>query len=559
MTPARVRKRDGAEESFEELRLVESLEGALESGSDRSEYARQFAETVMVRLARRGEDPVDTETIAATAAEVLRGFGCAPAAEAFLAYRADEQELVQDLRVHGQGGREDGCAPWDRARLARSLVRDRYFEGLAARRIARRVERRAVAIGLRHLTGRVVSALADNECRSLGLASGPPTPERLGLDRRHLRAWLGGACLPLGIGGGALPALGPDAQDPRPALGEELLARFALEEILTHPQREAWEAGRFEIPGLGDWLRPACLRLRPAEEEDEEAFWHRVAAQASRTRELQVFVPARVQAGALARNAPLWLRSGPARLRLATSDPLLALDWSRAGLWHAMPVAAFLELGATAREELAAREHTLVQWAPPQPRLPPAAERLCSAVDRVAVINLAAAARQAGAWEELGFHQAVAESLDQATQAIRGLAERAQSGAHPRAAILPAGLETAASMLYPDAAVRAGRMRRFLLDLRDLFDRLPRRAGLRPEPFSPPHPEAAGARLAERAELAGTDALPLGWCWGLESVEMVGLVLDTAPWLELPAARLHASPWASRFLTSPAPTAREVV
>lgn len=559
MTFSRVRKRDGSEESFEELRLIESLESALEAGGESVDFARQFCEAVTLNLARLDEDPIETERIAEEVVAVLSRFGCDASARAFVEYRSDEQLLVQDLRVHGQGGRDERSAPWDRARLARSLVRDRYLEGLVARRVARRVERRSAALGIRHLTGRLVAALADNECRTLGMASGPPTPERLGLDRRHLRAWLGGACLPLGVGGAALPSLGPDAQDPRPALGEELLARFALEEVLTGPQRESWESGRFEILGLGDWLRPLCQRLRPGEEEDEEAFWRRVEAQRSRSHELQIFLPAHTRPGALARNAPTWLAGGSSRLRIATSDPALARDWSRAGLWHGMPAAIFFGMKEDEREALCAQGRTLVQWAPPQQRLPPAAEILCSTVDRAAVINLATAARMAGPWEELSFQQALADSLEHACQSLAALATRAQADAFPRVAILPAGLELAMEILYPDLSLRQARLRRTLLSLRDLFDRAPRRAGLRPDHFSPPHAEAAGARLADREGCSGTDTLQIGWCWSLESVEMVSLAMDTAPWLELPSAWVHGSPWASRLRSGQTPSAREAV
>jgi hypothetical protein len=559
MTFSRVRKRDGSEESFEELRLIESLESALEAGGESVDFARQFCETITLRLARLGEDPVETQRIAEETLEVLERFGCAASARAYAEYRSDEQLLVQDLRVHGQGGRDERSAPWDRARLARSLVRDRYLEGLVARRVARRVERRSAALGIRHLTGRLVAALADNECRTLGLASGMPTPERLGLDRRHLRAWLGGACLPLGVGGVALPSLGPDKQDPRPALGEELLARFALEEVLTAPQRESWESGHFELLGLGDWLRPLCQRLRPGENEDEEAFWRRVEAQRPCTHELQVFLPERTRPGALARSAPTWLAGGSARLRLATSDPALALDWSRIGLWHAMPAAVFLGLPEPEREELCARGQTSIHWAPPQQRLPPAAEILCSTVDRAAVINLPVLARAAGPWEELSFLQALGDSLEHACQALSTLAMRAQADAFPRVALLPAGLELAMEILYPDPELRRARLRRSLLSLRDLFDRAPRRAGLRTDHFSPPHAEAAGARLADREACAGTDALQIGWCWSLESVEMVSLALDTAPWLELPSAWVHGSPWAGRLRSGQTPSAREAV
>lgn len=551
--PTRVRKRDGSEVAFEELRLVESLEIALESAGEPEDHARQLAEVVSLRLAREAVDPAATERIAEVAAEVLAAYGCEDAAAAYKDYRVAEEELVADLRVHGQDGREEDSAPWDRARLARSLLRDRYLEGSVSRRIARRVERRAIAMGLRHLTARLVSALSDNECRTAGLSAAPPTPERLGLDRRHLRAWLGGACLPLGLGAsGSLPSLGPDHQDPRPALGEELLARFALEEIFGSEERAGWNAGRFDVPGLGDWLRPACARLRPAEDEDEMGFWRRVAEHRTRAREIQVFLPTSFGAGARSAEAPEWLAGSGARLRCATSDPALAREWARAGAWHAMPAAAFLALPEAERRELADRRRTLLQWQPPQPRLPPAGERRQHLTHRVAVVNLLAAAEAAGPWEEAMFHAAARESLRAACSALGLLARRADADPEslPRVTLLPAGIRRAAERLLPDPGIRAGRLRRLLLSLRDLFEREPRRAGLRAEHFAPPHVEAAGARLAARAGADSAGALEIGWCPGLESGEMAALAFDTAPWLEFPAEAVQDAPWAARLAAS---------
>ncbi|MDA1259530.1 MAG: ATP cone domain-containing protein [Planctomycetota bacterium] len=557
--PTRVRKRDGSDVAFEELRLVESLEIALETAGENPDHARQFTEVVMLRLAQEACEPAATTSISEHVETVLREYGCPAAATAYRSYRFDEEELVADLRVHGQDGREERSAPWDRARLARSLMRDRYLEGVVSRRIARRVERRAIAMALRHLTGRLVAALADNECRTAGLASGPPTPERLGLDRRHLRAWLGGSCLPLGLGGTSLPTLGPDAQDPRPALGEELLARFALEEVFGAAERESWSAGRFEVPGLGDWLRPVCVRLRPGDGEEEDAFWQRVAEHRPLSRELQVFVPAWFAAGTRSAEAPLWLRAAGCRMRFVTADSALAEEWSRRGYWHAMPVAAYLALPDAQRAGLAEQQRTLLQWQPPQPRLPPTGERARRVTDRSAVINLAAAARAAGAWEEAVFHAAVSESLADACRALMLLARRADAESLPRIVLLPAGLRAAAEILFPDAGVRNGRMRRFVLALRDVFDREPRKLGLRAEHFAPPLAEAAGARLAERSEAELSSALDIGWCSGLESGEMVTLALDTAPWLELPAAAVESAPWAARLLPGSARPPRETV
>ena len=84
-----------------------------------------------------------------------------------------------------------------------------------------------------------------------------------------LRAWLGGDCVPEGHVRG-LPGLGAEDGDLRPLLGEELLASFALEELLPADAVDAREAGRFELVGIGDWLRPLLLRLHPQADESGE-------------------------------------------------------------------------------------------------------------------------------------------------------------------------------------------------------------------------------------------------------------------------------------------------
>jgi hypothetical protein len=81
----------------------------------------------------------------------------------------------------------------------------------------------------------------------------------------------------------------------------------------------------------------------------------------------------------------------------------------------------------------------------------------------------------------------------------------------------------------------------------------------RAEHFAPPLAEAAGARLAERSEADAAVAWDVGWSLGLESGEMVALALDTAPWLELPAAAVASAPWADRLLERSARPPREAV
>jgi hypothetical protein len=542
----RVVKRDGSEQSFDVLRLTETITACLQGVGEKAVLAQQFSDTVVVRTSN-AVGLVATTELAKIIIEVLESYGCAAAAEAFAWYRLEEEDLVSNLRVHTQTGRETQSQRWHRERLARSLMRDRYFESAVARTVARNVERRLVATGLRHVTGRLVAALAENECRTMGLRGEPLHSEHLGIDRRQLRAWLGGECLPAGSGDSAMPTLGADGQDARPVLGSELLARFALEEVLSTPQLEAWRSGRFDLLALGDWLRPLRLWLHPHRGEHEHDFWKRVAAARTECHEVQVFRPASADNGALSRSAPSWLQAPGVNLRLSTSDPALALDWAEQGLWHAMPVKAFLQADDAILAQLVGFGHTTVQWQPPR-RFPAASELTERSLERGAVINLVQLAATAGALALEDFLALVQESLDLACGSLAMLVRRAKMAARPRIVLLPAGLDAALELLLPDSALRMTRSRQLILTLRDRFERAAKAHELRLEHSNPPHPQAVGTRLADRDGVLGPLVYRCGWLPGQLDVEMVSLALDTAPWLEFPAAKLYGSSWSEKLL-----------
>lgn len=546
----RVRKRDGHEEQFEELRLIASLERALRAAGEHEAWARQFAETTALRCPQEG-GVLETEVLSSTAAEIMLRYGCRDAAEAYRRRRRAEERARHALRVHGSGPSGTRSAHWDRARLQLALMRDRYLERAVARQVARRVERRLTAMGQRHLTARLVAAAADNECRVLGLASAPVGAERVGPERRQLRAWLGGDCLPAG----ALrdvPGLGAEGGDLRPALGEELLASFAVEELLDEGAREARARGRFEVVGLGDWLRPLALRLHPEPGEEEEAFWTRVAASAQGAREVQLLLP-EGYAGESSRSLPPWLIRAGARLRLATRDLDLAEDWAAAGLWHALPVDCWAAADSARRTRLREASRTLLCWQPPR-RLPAEGELHHGRLHGAAVLNLAGLAREAGPWGESDFLAAVGTTADTACTALRVLTRRACGGVRPRVALLPAGLPQALATLYPDPELAAARRRPLLLALRDLLSRAPARAELRADSGRPPHVADVSARLAERDGGEGPPAYPVGWLPAPAEAAALRCATAAAPWLELPADALPDG-WAP--ILTPRAAARE--
>lgn len=536
---SRVRKRDGSEESFDGPRLADALRAAVDDALPDDGWAEQMVETIRVDIGPR-EDAVETAEIARVAVKVLRGCGLDDAARAFRSFRRAVERAVAKLRVHTRHGRDARTRPWDRSRLAHSLMLDRYLELATARRVAALVERRLIMADLGHVTGRLVASMADNECRSLGLRSDPLAAESVGVDRRELRAWLGGDCLPSLFGA---PRVGPEGQDPRPALGEELLARFAVEEVLSGPQSEALALGMFALPGLGDWLRATRVHLRREASEPEKEFWERVREELGTAREVQVFVPRGADWTALSVQAPGWLEGPGTRLRWYASDLELAAAWAEDGRWVQVPAADFAAGETAQRDRLTATGRVVLAWSPPR-RLPPVETRRRERLHGCAVINLARAALEAGPWHAPEFQVELQESVDLACRSLQALAQRAGAPERPRVVLLPGGLPTALGTLMPGEAPGSDRMRRTVLSVRALFERGAQDAGLRLEHARPPHPGPTGMRLAELDGLPPERAYACDWSLRTDSGLPMTSAFDAAPWLEFPAAAaLQSTQW----------------
>ena len=544
-SPRRVVKRDGSEQPFDILRLTETLQACLAAVGEDTLLAEQFSSTLNVRLESMAA-VIASEQLAMEVVSMLEEYGCRSAAQAYSWYRQEEERLVQELRVHSRKGEKSRSAPWDRERLALSLMRDRYLESSLSREVARSAERRLVAMGMRHLTSRLVAALCENECRMRGLRGDPLRSEQVGIGRRQLRAWLGGECMPGGGADHAPPALGEPGQDPRPVLGGELLARFALEEVLSNRLQDRWRAGEYDLLNLSDWLRPVRLWLRPEQGEAEASFFRRVAEARLEAHEVQVFLPDGFPVTSLTRMAPEWLRAPGVRLRWSTADAKVAVAWAHAGHWHTMPAGRFLRTAEASRRQLLNHAVTTLHWQPSR-RLSAEAERCTRVLHGAAVVNCATPALESGPLAAEAYLARLREGADAACSALVALTQRAAGDTSRRVSLLPAGLDLALDRLYPDPALRQAGARQLLLAIRSLFESMATRQGLQLEHSHPPHPQGIGARLAERANPMGKRSLRIGWLPGGFELELLALGLDTAPWLELPASKLEGSPLAARF------------
>jgi hypothetical protein len=242
---------------------------------------------------------------------------------------------------------------------------------------------------------------------------------------------------------------------------------------------------------------------------------------------------------------PQWLQSPACRLRFSTSNGELAKQWAKNDIWHSMPASSFMCLNELDAQSLVDLEHTVVQWQPPRP-MPNEADQSCRTLHRGAAINLALLATQVKAFDTDAFHARVKQSLALICDVFATLAVRAEHNDHPRVVIVPAGLEQALDILYPDARLRVVKRSQLILSLRNSFETVATQSEVRLEYSLPPHSQSMGARLAERDGLKLSDAYDVSWAT-VDSVPSLEIALDSAPWLELPATILHNSNLRERF------------
>lgn len=525
--PRRVCKRDGRHEAFDGARLARSIDGAL-SAVDRSEPGRveQIAAAVVDATAVLG-GVASTEEIARIAEEALRGSSEAGAADRYREHGERRHRAVARLRVHNMADGEEESIPWSRERLSRSLICRNRLESSLSRRVARRVEQRILAAGLRHVTSALVARLAENEMRLHGLRSGAQGTTHLSPPREELHAWLSAGVVP--GAGGVGPWLLQDGRDVRPALGGRLLGRFALEELVSPDEAALHRDGSIHLLGLDDWLRPLLLRAAPAPGQEGYSFWRGVASMLPCAQAVEVVWPRGRQAEPFVFEAASLLLESGQIIRLRTDDVRLAREWAALGQFVRLSAAAYLAAAPGDQEALRESGRCLLVY-----EAPSGSRRQTSQWDGAAVLNLARAASRCDRFEEPAFLESATVAAGHALRALRRLAKRRGMSAGVTVGLLPAGLADALTALYGDSRPRR-RRQRLLLQLRENWAAEARKAGVRLVDGVGIAAESAGYRMARKDRHDEGYAYLVGWRTGDLRGLPDALDFDVAPYLEFPS------------------------
>ena len=176
-----VRKRDGTPVPFDQRKIADAIFAAARAvGGEDRHLAEELAGVVTLFLEKRygGDSIPGIEDIQDVVEKVLIETGHARTAKAYILYRQKRSELRRQMRVRKEkamaadstdihllvdpGSRAEYFS-WDRNRITQALVREANLDEAEAASIAKAVEKRILASGLKRISTSLIRELVDNE------------------------------------------------------------------------------------------------------------------------------------------------------------------------------------------------------------------------------------------------------------------------------------------------------------------------------------------------------------------------------------------------------------
>ncbi len=267
-----VRKRDGRVVPFQRQKITEAVLRAMEAaGEPDPAFAAEVAGIVELSLAETlergntgGERAIpEIEAVQDLVERVLMELGRPASAKACILHRDLRARVRATLCVHRSDAlrspvrvrEREGVSSWSKGRIVAALMQEAELARESAEEVAAAVEQRVFASGLKRVTTGLVRELVAGELFERGWIRALSAARVVGLARHDVRALLGG--FPLHPW--SLPARSEPAQALRDRLAGELLARYALENVLPEGPGELHRSGDLHVVGLGELVRPLSL------------------------------------------------------------------------------------------------------------------------------------------------------------------------------------------------------------------------------------------------------------------------------------------------------------
>ncbi len=249
-----IRKRDGRVVPFELRRVADAIYRAAQSvgGEDRF-LAEELAGVVGLYLERsHGERIPGIGDVEDAVERVLVDTGHAKTAKAYILHRdrrraaRERVHVLEDdpadrpLPVVGSEG-TGAVSAWSKARIVAALLEEAGLDAPTAEEVARAVEGRVLASGVR-ISSSLVRALVDSELFARGRTASRERQRVVGVPKRDLARRLEE---------GAPDRRATDPASLAEALGEEVLRPYVLEEVVPPEAAEAHRQGDLHLHDLG--------------------------------------------------------------------------------------------------------------------------------------------------------------------------------------------------------------------------------------------------------------------------------------------------------------------
>jgi transcriptional regulator NrdR family protein len=283
-----VRKRDGRVVPFQRQKIADAVAKAMEAAGELdARFAAEVAGIVELTLLERAEQHGSStsasgtpeaggstgaaiphiETIQDLVERALMELGKSAVAKAYILHRDLRARVRAVLRVHRSDTlrapvrvrEREGVSDWSKGRIVAALMQEAELPREAAEDVAGAVERRVFAAGKKSVTTGLIRELVASELFERGWLAALTATRVVGLPRIDVRRVLTGQTLHPWR---ALRPRGPRGADAAPAadvLAGELLARYALESVLSDAAGELHRAGDVHVVGLESLGRPLTL------------------------------------------------------------------------------------------------------------------------------------------------------------------------------------------------------------------------------------------------------------------------------------------------------------
>ncbi|OIN96665.1 hypothetical protein AUJ66_05600 [Candidatus Desantisbacteria bacterium CG1_02_38_46] len=256
------KKRDGRVVPFDKTKIAEAIFKAAKSvGGKKKDVSNKLADKVIEILQKKFAHRIPgIENIQDVVEKVLIEEGCAKTAKAYILYRDKRARIRQLLKVHkeirGQSGTTDlsllvaapsryEISPWDKSKITLALVKEAKVPHNIAEKIARSVEEKIIATGLKKLTTSLIREFVDIELLTHGFNNRLKSQQVIGMSIYDLRELIYSKSQE----NSNISANNPEAINL--SIAENTLKQYLLEEVFTEDVSTAHLTGLIHIHDLG--------------------------------------------------------------------------------------------------------------------------------------------------------------------------------------------------------------------------------------------------------------------------------------------------------------------